>query len=211
MTRIAKCFVAIAVVSLTASSAYSQWGGFNGELVLNPKSGAPVNPTFFYDSTDGLFYIENNGPNGVIDSADNMLLQGDDVGFISFIIDTSAVTTVQPTLPVFGDGIAWDAPVIFNDSIQFSGFAIAGAFLPISNDPVAIFQTDPGLDVDDFRDSNGNVTIEVGINFTQSAPGNTLFSVGDAASTGAFRVVPEPGALSMILMAGLSLFRFRRR
>ena len=211
MIKIAKCFVAIAVMSLCANSAFSQWNDGNGNLVLSPNSGAVLNPSFLYDPADGVFYVENVGPNGVVDSTDNLTQAGDDIGLISLLVSAPAGVTVEPTLPVFDNGIAWAAPVVFNGQIQLGGTAVLGNFLPISDEPTAVFQLNTGLGVDDFRNSDGNVTIELGVNFASGMPGATLFSVGDAAMTGAFRVVLEPGAFGMIMLAGISLLGFRRR
>ena len=91
------------------------------------------------------------------------------------------------------------------------GVAIAGSFLPITEDPVPLLQLTSGFSVDEFRDADGNVNMEVVVNFTIDTPGETIFTVGDAAATGAFRVLPEPNGSGMLLLAGLSILKFCRR
>ena len=129
---------------------------------------------------------------------------------ISFQI-TATDPTVAAVLPVFDAGIAWNAPVFFNDRMQLSGAAVAGSFLPVSDEPTPIMQLATGLDADNFRDVDGNVSISVGIGFNGNSPGTTLFSTGDAFATGAFQIVPEPCGLCLAILAGVALVGYRRR
>ena len=211
MFRIAKNLVVASLVLSMANTAFSQWTSGGGETPINPNSGEVLNPSFLYDPLDGILYVENDGPNGIVDSLDNTSLLGDDIGVIALLVTAPPETTVDSLLPQFADGIAWAAPVVFNGKVQLSGNAIAASFQPISEDPVPLVQLSPGFGVDDFRDTDGNVNIEVGVNFGFAQPGTTIFSVGDAAASGAFRIVPEPGAFGMLLLAAIAMLKFRRR
>ena len=211
MFRLAKFLPMLAGVLFWTSAAFPQWSDFDGQDPLNPNSNELMNPTIYYDPTSGLVSIDNAGTNGVVESADNSDLLGDDVGMISFQI-TANDPTIQGVLPNFIDGVAWNLPVFFNGKMQLSGAAISGAFLSVADEPVPVMQLATGLNVENFRDDNGEVSISVGVNFNRTSPGNTLFTDGDAFATGAFRIVPEPA--SWILAAGLAgivLVAMRRR
>ncbi len=210
MPGIAKSLIGIILVLSMAGTAFSQWALQGGETPLNPNSGEVLNPSFAYDPADGILYVENAGPNGIVESADNLTLLGDDIGLIQLLITAPQGTTVDSLLPEFGNGIAWRS-LIFGDSVLLEGVAIAGSFLPITEEPVPLLQLTPGFGVDDFRDTDGNVKMEAVMNFTIDTPGETLFTVGDAAASGAFRVIPEPGAFGMLLLAAISMLKVRRR
>ena len=211
MLRIAKNLGGIALVLSIACTAFSQWTSGGGETPINPNTGQILNPSFAYDPLDGVLYLENSGPNGIVDSLDNLTLLGDDVGFISFLLTAPPDTTVDRLLPLVTDSIAWAAPVVFNGKVQLSGTAINASFLAISEDPMPLVQLAPGFGVDDFRDADGNVSIEVGVNIEFAQPGTTIFTEGDAAASGAFRVLPEPGGFGMLLLAAISMLKLRRR
>ena len=215
MKRTTKCFVAITLASLCANAAFAQWTIWDGiSSPVNPDSGEVLNPTFLYDPADGMFFVENVGPNGIIDSADDETLLGDDIGLWSFLISATD-RFVEPVLPHVTDGLNFYDPVYFNAKIQL-GPAHHEGFLPVATEPTAIFQLSPNLTADDFRNSRGDITIELGVNLAPMSPGTILFSDGDPIASGAFRIgtverVPEPGTLSMILVAVLSLLGLRRR
>ena len=213
MTTQKKLLLAVTILVLAVTQAQAErWATADGGPPINPDSGLEMDPTFCYDPSDGLLYVFNAGPNGVDDTTTGGELGGDDFGFISLLLTASSDIVGSPTvLGPFQDGIAWSSPVFFNGQVQLTGNAIAGSFLPISEDPVPIIQLLPGLTSDDFRGSDGLIGIETGGNFSLAAPGSTLFSVGDAFETGAFKIIPEPTALGLVLMAVLGLAGFRRR
>ncbi len=195
---------------LMATTASAQWTNADGADPFNPNSNQLMTPQIIYDPGSGLVSIGNIGTNGVIDSTDNAQLLGDDVGMISFQI-TATDPTISTVLPLFEDGIAWSAPVFFNGKMQLSGSAVGAAFLPVSAEPTPVMQLATGLDADNFRDADGNVSISVGTNFNATSPGTTLFTTGDAFETGAFRIVPEPCGLCLAVLAGVAIVGYRRR
>ncbi len=149
-----------------------------------------MNPVFTYDQRTGFINLTSVGDNGVVDSLDNSTLLGDDFGMISVVLSIAdAALEPAATLPIFADGIAWSRPVNFNGAVQLSGTFIATSFLPIDAKGTAIFQLPLGLKSAAFRSPSGNVEIETGVNYTRNLPGVTLFSVGDALQSGAFRMI----------------------
>ncbi len=164
------------------SPAFAAWVGADGQPVINPNSGRVLNPYVWYDARTGLINVNALGPNGVVDSHDNLTLIGDDVGLISLIVGyvDSGVTATQ-VLPVFADGIAWGAPAVFGRKVQLSGNAITASFLPIGAGPVV--QLPVGLGYADFgldEDGNplwpGEFYLAMGVNFSLGQPGSTLYS-----------------------------------
>ena len=195
----------------TATSNGQRWLGGDGAPVLNPNTSADFSdggPVFRYYQETGAFTVVNSGANGVVDSTDNLALAGDDYGLISLLItageavETGGITT---ELPVFGEGIAWGAPVFFNGQIQLSGNAVAASFLPIEAEEALLFTLAPGFTAESFQNADGEIAIETGVNFATGIPGNTLFSSGDPIASGAFEVIAVPEPTSVILLAGALL------
>ena len=208
MIRTLKVILAILVLAQVAQA--QRWTTSDGGTPLNPNSGDQVDPIFCYDSDSGLIFVNNAGPNGVNDSL-NGSLGGDDYGLISFILSTNA-TTATAVLPGFLDGVAWGDPAIFNGSVQLVGFPVSGpGFLAIDTAPVPFVRIDAGLTDADFRAASGFVEIETGLSADFGTAGSTLFSLGDALDSGAFKIVPEPGSFLLMLLAGVSLLGLRRR
>ncbi len=175
--------------------------------VVNPNSGMVLAPKVFYDPRDGLVYIENDGPNGSVDSHDNVTLLGDDIGMISLLLgvnyDYIPFGDTDPVLPIYSDGIAWPPPTVFGSKLQLSGTAIVGSFLPISARPVAVAQLPTGLGLEAFQYQTNRYSLEMGVNFSLGAPGTTLFDEHPVAS-GNFRILPEPaGATPAFLCAAI--------
>jgi len=194
------------------------WSDANGNPVIHTNSDFDFSggPVFSYYQADGVFTVENVGPNGVVDSPDNATLQGDDYGLISFIITADEIPGNQATtlLPLFDAGVLWNTFFYFNDKVQLAGSTTPdGQFLPVSLDETPLFQLPAGLDADDFRNSAGDINIETGINFAEGLQGATLFSVGDPLQTGAFRIipVPEPGTMPLLMTAILGMAGLTRR
>ncbi len=214
-SQVVIAFAMVVVVSAISSTASAQrWVGANGMPVVNPNSGVTLDPEFNYYPETGLVTITNVGANGVVDSANNMTLGGDDYGMISALLSISSPSTpTTGVLPPFGDGIAWAAPSNFNGKIQLSGNAITASFLPVSTSETPIFSLPVGLTAADFRNTSGNVTVETGVNFNFGAAGSTLFSTGDALMSGAFNIVqvPEPMSIVMLGSALLGTFGMLRR
>ena len=204
--------VILLAVFLGAQFAHAQrWLNSNGGPAVNPNSGMEVDPTFCYNPADGVLSVYNAGPNGIDDTMGGAI-DGDDFGFTSLLLTASSDILSEPIiLPFFQDGIAWAPPVFFNGKIQLSGNAVSSpGFVAISEDPVPIIQLLPGLTADDFRNDIGIVSIETGDLFTIGSDGG-ISSVGDAFETGAFKIVPEPNTLILIMVAGIALIGLRRR
>ena len=199
----------IAILLAVHSAEAQRWTNREGEPPLNPNSGQPMDPTFLYDPVDGLFYIDNVGSNQIVDSTDNSFLQGDDTGLIRLTLFGN-FDQVESVFPLFVDGIAW-AVSLSDDGVELQGNAIAAAFLPIATEPTAIFQLEPGLGANDFRDSVGVARMEVFSAYTFQGCGRELLSTGDALQTGALQIVPEPAGLSLMLILGLGIFARIRR
>ena len=221
LTAVLICVTAL----LMATSTFAQrWN----PTPTNPISGLNADPSFCYNPDTGFIYISNAGANGIDDSDAAGAFRGDDYPLVSVLISfpgtlntgvsNNADSLDDPitVLPVFDaeSGIAWGAPVLFNGSFQLVGNPVAApGALAISQTPVALMQIDTGLTAADF----GSVTIESGFSFEFGAGGGgTTFSVGNALDTGAFHIgdcltVPEPGALSLLSMAGLGFGLILRR
>ncbi len=198
--------LSIIVLLLLAFDANAQrWATADGDPALNPNSGIEVDPTFCYDPSDGLFYIYNAGANGIDDTPASGVIGGDDFGLNLLFIPYDGATA-ELAQPAFGNGLAWSAS-IFNSRISLN----VSPSLFISESPIPILQLDPGLTADSFRAPSGFVDIELGSISGAGVPGQTIFSVGDAAETGAFKIVPEPSALCIILGGGLLLAGWQRR
>ena len=210
--------IALGLFAFSTSNA-QRWAGGDGSPVLNPNGGADFSaggPVFRYYEETGSFTIVNAGPNGTVDSTDNMTLASDDAGLVSLLITMQDAenANITASLDGFEDGIAWAAPVGFNGKIQLSGNAISASFLPIVADERELFVLDSGLALDMFRDDDGNIGIETGVNFNFGQPGNTLFSVGDPIASGAFEyvpAVPEPSTVVLLGSAVLAIFGIARR
>lgn len=202
------CVTALLFATTTYAQRYSP-------APTNPTSGLTADPTFCYDPDSGVIYINNAGANGIDDTVSGAFL-GDDYPLVSVLISFPGTSSVNAVLPVFdaASGVAWGEPVLFNGSFQLVGQSIAApGALTISSTPTALLQVDTGLTAADF----GSVSIESGFSFTFGAGGGgTTFSVGNALDTGAFHIgdcltVPEPGALSLLSMAGLGFGLVLRR
>lgn len=201
----------LAISLLLAFDASAQrWATANGDPALNPNSGLEIDPTFCYDPSDGLFYIYNAGPNGIDDTPASGLIDGDDFGLNSLLIPYSGVDVILAQ-PPFGNGLTWSSSLFAgNIRLNVSSSGPSGS-LPVSVSPIPILQLDTGLTADAFRNSSGNVVIELASVGNPGGPGQSFFSAGDAAATGAFKLVPEPTSLCLILGGGLLLVGWRRR
>ena len=198
--------IVLVVLSTLPASCFAQWIANPGSNLINPNSGLTPNPVFIYDSSDGIFSVVNAGDNGLVDTPGATELLGDDFGLVSLLVSfTGETNTLNSMLPSLTGTVAWSTPVIFNDKIQFSGSTIGSAFLAISDQPTPLFQIDPGLTAEDFVGPGGLITIETGMNFGLNQPGRTFFSDGDPLATGAFRIVPEPYAASLLLVGLIGL------
>lgn len=190
LRTLASSLLTIAVFS---SLVTAQWVDRDGLPAINPNSGLEMNPRIIYDPTSGLLSIDNAGSNGLVDSINNMTLQGDDIGMISiaFTLAPEFSRGLSRVLPFFVDGIAWTEQVWFADRVQMNGNAIAASFLPISADPVALMQLPLGLDASDFLGPSGALEMEIGVNHAFGTSGMTLFPVGDPVANGQFVVNPS--------------------
>ena len=180
-----------------------------GDPVINPNPGGQLqSPVFTYNDVDGRIYVNNAGANGIVDSADNRTLAGDDVGLISWLIsfpNDPGAGFPSAILPDFIDGIGWPAPTWFNNKLQQTGSVVSGNFLTISDEPIPVMQLPVGLTMDDFTGPNGTIEIEVGLNFADMTPGATIINP-DAANPNCgvggvppFSIVPEPSSLAIML------------
>lgn len=217
---------AVIMVLAAVSFSQAQWMDSAGNAVVD------ISPQFRYYPTDmaadtldqygnaisaGSVTFVSTGPNGTVDSTDNLNAAGDDGRLISALISVADDTiAVESVLPQFDDGIAWGAATGFNGKIQLSGNAIAASFLPVTETETVLFRLPAEMTLEDFTNADGLITIETGQNDTFGAPGRTLFAdidPADAVGDGAlFSIVqiPEPSSFALIataLLAGLGLRR----
>ena len=179
----------IFLLAVVCNSALAQWLTLDGEVPVNPDSGAILNPRFFYDASTGDFSIENAGPNGVVDSPSNDSVGGDDIGIISFSISyrEDPGSALQPTLPVFADGIAWSPPTVMDGELQVTGLPLFtnSIFLPINRYRTPLFNLAAGTGVQGFASSENEIVLSVGLGVRFGEPGMTIVSVGDPQESGA--------------------------
>lgn len=198
MKLVTVVIVVLTTWSITCNPGFSQrWTAMDGSEVINPFSGLSFTdggPVFRYYQETGSFTIENAGPNSLVDSPTNAALLGDDVGMISFIMTVSPAAGLGASLSldVFEDNVLWITFQYFNGKIQMSGATTpSGQFLPIVPDEREFMRLAPNLTAEDFRDTSGNLEIEVGVNFQDATQGATLFSFGDPLANGSFVIVGE--------------------
>jgi hypothetical protein len=153
-------------------------------------------PAVCYDPVDGVLSLNTQGQNGVIDTASNSLIDGDDVGMISILVTGPQNWSVYPE---FGDnfdltsGVFWFSNHI-SSRFNIVGTPIIGQFL-FPPGQFDIGQFAPGLDPSDFS------LVEIAINFSQNAPGGII--------AGRVQFVPEPSRLA-VLLSILGLLRRRQ-
>ena len=218
--------LAVIMALTTVSLTQAQWVDSNGTPVVD------ISPQFRYYPYDSFLgsadqygnellagsvtYI-STGADGAVNTTGNMTRGGDDGGLISFLLsvadDSIPVTRV---LPIFSDGIAWADPVGFNGSIQLSGNAIAGSFLPVSNTETVLFRLPGGMNIGDFVNADGVISLETGQNDSFGSPGRTLFAdlaPGDYQQNifcAGYFCVPEPSSTLLLVLALPIWIRCRR-
>jgi hypothetical protein len=202
VNRVLVCAALAALVLPTLAFGQLPPDGSLWTEVSNPDGSRAV-PAVVYDPSTGMLTVDTSGLNGMVDTATGGAIGGDDVGFISLVVEGP-----EPLDILLGDpspdfrgtndvGTNWTG-TYFSGKLQTFGATIVDQYLlPIGITEVAVYAT--GLGPDDFPAG----TAEMGLNFAAGAPGATTF--------GSVQIVPEPAALCLVGTALMALVGFVRR
>ncbi len=196
-------FLIVTVAVMFAATANANWVSGDGtNPVVNPDSQLALIPNVNYEPDTGIIWIDTLGTNGVNDTLADPALQGDDVGMVSFQIESSAMQ-LEFLLNGFVDNMVWSG-TYFADKVQMFGIAAGREFVEPSG-RIDLVRMPTGLDASNFGAG------EIGVNFSSTVAGEILFNNGTHADCPPINIVPEPCGLGIagILVLGL-IFGYRR-
>ena len=199
-----KIIIAAAIAAMLAVNANAAWTGEDGmSSVVNPMTQMELIPTVNYDSDTGVIWIDTTGLNGINETLASPELLGDDIGMVSFQIESQAFQE-EFLLNGFVDGMVWSG-MYFAGKVQMFGIAVGTEFLPPSS-RTDLVRLPTGLDAANFGQ------VEIGVNFASGVTGDILFNTGTNPDCTAINIIPEPLGIGMAGFGLLALLAgYRRR
>ncbi|MEM7316366.1 MAG: hypothetical protein AAF497_24805 [Planctomycetota bacterium] len=192
-----KTIIAVAVAAIFAANASAAWTGEDGtSSVMNPMTQMELIPAVNYDSDTGVIWIDTTGMNGINETLASPELLGDDIGMVSFQIESQALQE-DFLLSGFVDGMVWSG-MYFAGKVQMFGIPAGSEFLAPSS-RTELVRMPTGLDASNFGQ------VEIGVNFASGVMGDILFNTGTNPGCQAIDIIPEPVGLGM---AGFALLAF---